>query len=102
MSTTHNTPVATAPNITPASEYSQRKVFRKTSSLLVHGSKKNLFYALKSIHLDRCTNEEFQLELKNEVAILKELDHPHIVRAIETFQYHKQLFIVLELWYVES
>lgn len=37
------------------------------------------------------------MELKNEVAILKEMDHPNIVRAIETFQYRKRLFLVLEL-----
>jgi calcium-dependent protein kinase len=31
------------------------------------------------------------------VAILKSLDHPNIVRAFETFDYHKQLYIVMEL-----
>lgn len=40
---------------------------------------------------------EFQLELRNEISILKSLDHPNIVRAIETFDYHHRLFIVLEL-----
>ena len=42
-------------------------------------------YALKSIHLNRCHNLAFVEELKNEVEILKRLDHPNIVRAIETF-----------------
>jgi serine/threonine protein kinase len=55
------------------------------------------FYALKSIHLSRCSSPEYQLELKNEVEILKTLDHPNIVRAIETFDYRHRLFIVLEL-----
>jgi calcium-dependent protein kinase len=31
------------------------------------------------------------------VAILKQLDHPHIVKAFETFDYHNRLFLVLEL-----
>jgi calcium-dependent protein kinase len=31
------------------------------------------------------------------VEILRTLDHPHIVKAIETFDYHGQLRLVLEL-----
>lgn len=31
------------------------------------------------------------------VEILKNLDHPNIVRAMETFDYHNRVFIVLEL-----
>ena len=31
------------------------------------------------------------------VEILKSLDHPNIVRAMETFDYHNRVFIVLEL-----
>jgi calcium-dependent protein kinase len=31
------------------------------------------------------------------VAILKELDHPNIVKAFETFDYKNRLFLVLEL-----
>lgn len=74
-----------------------KRMIRKTSSMISYGKGKPVFYALKSIHLDRCTNVEFQLELRNEVAILKNLDHPNIVRAIETFQYRGRLFIALEL-----
>lgn len=70
---------------------------RKTSSMISYGKGKPVFYALKSIHLDRCMNKEFQMELKNEVAILKNLDHPNIVRAIETFLHQDRLFIALEL-----
>jgi serine/threonine protein kinase len=47
------------------------------------GSKQNI-YAMKSIHLTRVTDGAFRLELKNEIDILRKLDHPHIVRAIET------------------
>ena len=41
-------------------------------------------YAMKSIHLRCVTDDSFELiqELKNEIDILKKLDHPHIVRVI--------------------
>jgi calcium-dependent protein kinase len=35
--------------------------------------------------------------LVSPVEILRTLDHPHIVKAIETFDYHGQLRLVLEL-----
>jgi serine/threonine protein kinase len=56
-----------------------------------------LLYAMKSIHLDRCTDQTIVDELKNEVEMLKTLDHPHIVRAIETFEYRNQLYVTMEL-----
>lgn len=33
----------------------------------------------------------------NEVEILKQLDHPNIVKAMETYDYNGRLFLVLEL-----
>ena len=53
-------------------------------------------YAMKSIHLNRVTDETFVEELKNEIDILKSLDHPHIVRPLETYHYKDQIFIVME------
>jgi serine/threonine protein kinase len=61
------------------------------------GSVAVIEYAMKSIHLNRVAGETFIAELKNEIQILKELDHPFIVRAIETFEYRNQIFIVMEL-----
>lgn len=55
-----------------------------------------MIYALKSIHLNRVTDETFLDELRNEIEILKTLDHPHIVRPIETFEHRNQLFMVME------
>lgn len=52
-------------------------------------------YAMKSIHLSRVTDDSFVQELKNEIQILRRLDHPHIVRAIETFEHRNQIFIVM-------
>ena len=84
------------------------------SSLITYGTKKESYYALKSNILDRCSSAEFQEELKSErvrmvqqlsqpilplasVEILKSLDHPHIVHAMETFYHHNRVFILLEL-----
>lgn len=57
----------------------------------------DMVYAMKSIHISRCTDEVFIEELKNEIEILKTLDHPHIVRAIETFEHRHQLFVIMEI-----
>lgn len=56
----------------------------------------DLTYAMKSIHLNRLTDQSFVEELKNEVEVLKSLDHPHVVRAIETYEYRNQIFVVME------
>lgn len=53
-------------------------------------------YAMKSIHLSRVTDIVFIEELRNEIEVLKALDHPHIVRCIETFEYRHQIFIIME------
>jgi hypothetical protein len=43
----------------------------KTSSLTTQGPpKKGVYYALKSMHLDRCSTKQYKDELKNEVEIL--------------------------------
>lgn len=67
----------------------------ETSSSL--SSCKEMIFAMKTIHLNRFNDEDFVEELKNEIEILKTLDHPHIVRAIETYEHRKQLFVVMEL-----
>ena len=38
-----------------------------------------LCFAMKSIHLDRIADEAFIAELKNEISMLRALDHPHVV-----------------------
>lgn len=54
-------------------------------------------YAMKSILLGQVARKEFVDELRNEIAILKDLDHPNIVRAIETFEWNGQISIVMEV-----
>lgn len=55
------------------------------------------YYALKCINLDRVNDLSFINELKNEIEIMKKLDHPHITRLIETYDYKGELFMVMEL-----
>jgi calcium-dependent protein kinase len=53
-------------------------------------------YALKSILLDRIS-PTFIEELKNEIEILRCLDHPNIVKAHEVFiRKNKEIYLVLE------
>jgi serine/threonine protein kinase len=58
---------------------------------------RDTFYALKSIHLNQARNTILREELKNEVEILKTVDHPNIVTAVETFEWRNDLYLVLEL-----
>eukprot|EP00520_Triparma_pacifica_P003563 CAMPEP_0118651952 /NCGR_PEP_ID=MMETSP0785-20121206/11057_1 /TAXON_ID=91992 /ORGANISM="Bolidomonas pacifica, Strain CCMP 1866" /LENGTH=509 /DNA_ID=CAMNT_0006544433 /DNA_START=26 /DNA_END=1551 /DNA_ORIENTATION=+ len=53
-------------------------------------------YALKAIQLNRMS-DEFISELKNEIDILKSLDHPNIVRPVEVFNRRRQMFVIMEL-----
>jgi serine/threonine protein kinase len=56
-----------------------------------------LYFALKTIHLDRVTDQQLVEELQNEIDILRSMDHPNIVRALETYDYRNNSSIVLEL-----
>lgn len=56
----------------------------------------DFYYALKRIMLDRIS-PTFIEELKNEIAILRSLDHPHIVRPHEVYTQSKQIYLVMEL-----
>mmetsp|Transcript_17562 Transcript_17562/g.21453 ORF Transcript_17562/g.21453 Transcript_17562/m.21453 type:complete len:683 (+) Transcript_17562:151-2199(+) len=55
------------------------------------------YYALKSIHLNRVHDLLFINELKNEIQIMKTLDHAHIAKLVETYENKGQLYMVLEL-----
>jgi serine/threonine protein kinase len=69
----------------------------RSSSILEPAYTNENIFAMKSIHLSRVTDQSFVEELKNEIKILRHLDHAHIVRAIETFEHRNQIFIVMEL-----
>mmetsp|Transcript_1637 Transcript_1637/g.2346 ORF Transcript_1637/g.2346 Transcript_1637/m.2346 type:complete len:597 (+) Transcript_1637:176-1966(+) len=52
-------------------------------------------YALKMIQLDRISSV-FVEELRNEIAILRTMDHPNIVKANEVYVYKKQIYIIMQ------
>ena len=57
-------------------------------------------YALKSIRLDRTTQgltSADEAELRNEISILRSLDHPHIVHIIETYDYDRSIYLLIDL-----
>lgn len=56
-------------------------------------------YALKTIHLDRMLSSTYVNELQNEIAILRTLDHPNIVKMLEVYHDKRQrhIYVVLEL-----
>ena len=75
-------------------QYESRK---NSSSMISFGSDVKVDFALKSIILDQCQNAVFRRELLNEIDTLRSLDHPNIVRAIETYDYMDKMYLVLEL-----
>jgi serine/threonine protein kinase len=74
-----------------------KKRYKKASSIISYTGEKNVVYALKTIILERVKDATFRKELLNEITILRSIDHPNIVRAIETYDYHHRLYLVLEL-----
>jgi serine/threonine protein kinase len=77
------------------------KSFKKnpgcSSTMIEYGKETTVVYALKSIILERVTDSVFKKELLNEIAILRSLDHPNIVKAVETYDYKNRMYLVLEL-----
>ena len=67
------------------------------SSLPNNDHRREYMYAMKSIHLSLINDDSCIQELTNEIAILKKLDHPNIVKPIETFRWKNQIFIIMEV-----
>jgi serine/threonine protein kinase len=68
----------------------------RVSTMVTFGHQ-DTFLALKSISLEKTISKALLDEMKNEVEILKKMDHPHIVRAMETYDFKQQIYIVMEL-----
>jgi calcium-dependent protein kinase len=68
---------------------------KKRSGMVVEASQTHE-YALKTILLDRVSDVSLN-ELRNEISILKTLDHPNIIRLHEVYVYKKQIYMVLDL-----
>lgn len=78
-----------------SSSSEDRSLLRSPSNISY--TKKDMYFALKTIHFDRVTDKQLVEELQNEIDILKSMDHPNIVRALETYEYRNNSCIVLEL-----
>jgi serine/threonine protein kinase len=52
-------------------------------------------FALKSIQL-RLVKKEYLDELRNEVSVLRSLDHPNIVKAYEVYETKQNIYVVME------
>ena len=53
-------------------------------------------YAMKTINLDRVDKAQLK-ELRNEIKILSQLDHPNIVRLYECFEDERTMYLIMEL-----
>jgi len=53
-------------------------------------------YAMKMIHLQRI-QKGFYDELRNEIEILRRLDHPNIVKIYEIYDLENQIYVIMEL-----
>jgi len=54
-------------------------------------------YAVKSLDLGLVETEEGLQQLREEIAIMCQLDHPNIVRLEEVYESHSEIFLVQEL-----
>jgi hypothetical protein len=58
--------ISSSPKLSHADSNNPKVLRKMGSSLIRYGTKIDLVYALKTIHVDRCTNDELMQELKNE------------------------------------
>ena len=56
----------------------------------------NVVYALKTIRLDKLSEDE-RSDIFQEVRIMQTLDHPNIIKIVETYTELDRLYIVMEL-----
>jgi hypothetical protein len=87
------------PKTLNSSSSTSRRSRRGYSSMISfdNNNKYGVIYALKSIVMDRISDITYIEELQNEINILKTLDHPNICKAIETYEYKNNMYLVLEL-----
>lgn len=73
-------------------------------SFIIHTDKKSALvyepikfeYAMKMIPLERIS-PKFCDELRNEIEILRSLDHPNIVKVYEIYDLKEQIYVIMEL-----
>lgn len=52
---------------------------------------------MKVISKSRLSSAELQQKFINEIHVLKQLDHPHILKLYEFYQDEKNYYIIIEL-----
>eukprot|EP00578_Thalassiosira_sp_NH16_P021397 CAMPEP_0181101490 /NCGR_PEP_ID=MMETSP1071-20121207/13782_1 /TAXON_ID=35127 /ORGANISM="Thalassiosira sp., Strain NH16" /LENGTH=548 /DNA_ID=CAMNT_0023184345 /DNA_START=50 /DNA_END=1696 /DNA_ORIENTATION=+ len=78
------------PRIEKASDRSPRPS-RRPSQSSAHSEE----YALKSIQL-RLVQRKYLDELRNEIVVLRSLDHPNIVKAYEVYETKANIYVLME------
>jgi hypothetical protein len=64
---------------------------------LVTHKKTGIKYAVKVLDLGLVESEEELMQLREEILILSQLDHPNIVRLEEVYESHSEIYLVQEL-----
>jgi calcium-dependent protein kinase len=64
---------------------------------LVTHKKTGIKYAVKVLDLGLIDSDEQLLQLREEILILSQLDHPNIVRLEEVYESHTEIYLVQEL-----
>lgn len=72
--------------------FSRSKHFQEDNS----SHENSTYYALKTIDT-RLVNESYLEEMRNEIDIFKSLDHPHLLKAYDTYHSQKKICIIMEL-----
>ena len=68
---------------------------RGPRALLSNHSSHAKEYALKSIHL-RLLERKYLDELRNEINVMRSLDHPNIVKAYEVYETETNIYVLME------
>lgn len=72
-----------------------RGIEKTTSGSSHRASSHSEVYALKSIQL-RLVEAKYLDELRNEIAVLRSLDHPNIVKAYEVYETRRNIYVLME------
>ncbi|CAM9547656.1 unnamed protein product [Heterosigma akashiwo] len=51
---------------------------------------------MKTIFTNR-VNKNLIQEIRNEIEILRNLDHPNIIQLLEVYEYRKRIYMLMEL-----
>jgi len=54
-------------------------------------------YGVKSLDLDLVAAEEGRQQLREEITIMCQLDHPNIIHLEEVYESHNEIYLVQEL-----